>query len=181
VPVRLTAQQGPPLREAGAGRPQNPTRGPGRTIEGNPVNILKTPSAAARFAAVGLTLLAAHEVADYWLQSEREAVHKGADSAKGRIACASHVATYTAISTAAVVAVDRYLGLGLDPRRIAAGQALSAATHYAADRREPLRRLAHATGNGPFWEDGGGAPHLDQAAHKVVLALAAAITAGGAR
>lgn len=145
------------------------------------MNTLKTPSTAARFAAVAVALLAAHEVADYWAQSEREAVHKGADSAKGRVACASHVATYTAISTAAVVAVDRYLGLGLDPRRIAAGQLLSAATHYAADRREPLRRLAHATGNGPFWEVPGGAAHLDQAAHKTVLAIAAAITAGGAR
>ncbi|MFC7739677.1 hypothetical protein ACFQXA_00165 [Nocardiopsis composta] len=109
-----------------------------------------------------------------------EAVHKGADSAKGRIACASHVATYTAVSTAAVVAVDRYLGLDLDPRRIAAGQLLSAATHYAADRREPLRRLACWAGKRPFWESGG-APHLDQAAHKIVLTLAAAITAGGAR
>ncbi|MBB5431373.1 DUF3307 domain-containing protein [Nocardiopsis composta] len=138
------------------------------------------PSAAARFAAVATAMLAAHELADYWLQSQREAVHKGADSAKGRIACASHVATYTAVSTAAVVAVDRYLGLDLDPRRIAAGQLLSAATHYAADRREPLRRLACWAGKRPFWESGG-APHLDQAAHKIVLTLAAAITAGGAR
>jgi len=135
---------------------------------------------AARFAAVAVAMLAAHELADYWAQSEREAKHKGADSAKGRVACTSHVATYTAISTAAVLAADRYLGLGLDPRRIAAGQALSAITHYAADRREPLRRLACWAGKRPFWESGG-ALHLDQAAHKTVLGLAAAITAGGAR
>ncbi|RCV53486.1 DUF3307 domain-containing protein [Marinitenerispora sediminis] len=134
-----------------------------------------------RFAAVAVAMLAAHEVADYWAQSEREAKHKGDDSAKGRVACASHVATYTAINTAAVVAVNRWLDLGLDPRRIAAGQAVSAATHYLADRREPLRRLAYATGNGPFCEMRGGMALLDQSAHRTVLALAAAITAGGGR
>ncbi|MFC7330802.1 hypothetical protein [Marinactinospora rubrisoli] len=136
---------------------------------------------AARFAAVAVAMLAAHEGADYWAQSEREAKYKGDDSAKGRIACASHVATYTAINTAAVVAVNRWLQLGLAPHRIAAGQALSAVTHYAADRREPLRRLAVATGNEPFWNLRGGAALLDQSAHKVVLVLAAAITAGGTR
>lgn len=50
--------------------------------------------------------------------------------------------------------------------RVAAALSISAVTHYAADRREPLKRLAQATGKGNFWDPApplGGAYALDQA------------------
>ncbi|MEU8511618.1 hypothetical protein AB0C76_08535 [Kitasatospora sp. NPDC048722] len=62
---------------------------------------------------------------------------------------------------------------------MAAALALSAVTHYIADRREPLRRLADATGKGRFVRlaDHGmnGAYALDQAWHHAAETVAALI------
>ena len=44
----------------------------------------------------------------------------------------------------------RALGIRLRPGRVAAALVVSGATHYIADRREPLRRLADATGRESF-------------------------------
>ncbi|MGW0612019.1 hypothetical protein [Streptomyces sp. NPDC002788] len=47
-------------------------------------------AAAARFAAVYALLTASHEVADYWVQQDRDAVAKGRHGHEGRAACARH-------------------------------------------------------------------------------------------
>lgn len=147
-------------------------------------------STAARFAATYAVLTASHEVADFWVQRDKEAVAKGGHGAEGRAACARHVASYTATQAVALLAADRALRLGLDWRRAAAGLAVSAVTHYVADRsggrwREDgpstrLVRFARKTGHTGWLErDPGAGPLLDQAWHKGWIAVAAAVAGGG--
>ncbi|WP_405018023.1 hypothetical protein OHV05_14535 [Kitasatospora sp. NBC_00070] len=141
---------------------------------------------AARFAAVYALLRAAGDLADHWVQTDHQATNKGQhdhndgqSSAAGRRACAAHVATYTATQTAALLIGSRVLGVRLRPGPAAVALALSALTHYAADRREPLHRLADATGKANFVRltDFGmnGAYALDQAFHHTVETAAALI------
>ncbi|MFJ7910032.1 hypothetical protein [Kitasatospora sp. NPDC096204] len=141
---------------------------------------------AARFAAAYALLRAAADVADHWIQTDHQASTKGhhdhndgQSSAAGRRACAAHVATYTATQAAALLAGSRLLGVRLRPGPVAAALALSAVTHYIADRREPLRRLADATGKGTFVRlaDHGmnGAYALDQAWHHAAETMAALV------
>jgi hypothetical protein len=142
-------------------------------------------------AAVYALLRGAADVADHWIQTDYQATTKGqhgkpdtaegrTQTAEGRAACARHVAAYVTLQGAALLAGDRLLELGLRRRRIVAALAISAATHYVADRREPLRRLADKTGKGNFWKLApplGGAYALDQAWHhgaELIAAVAAA-------
>lgn len=149
------------------------------------------PYAPAVFAAVFAALYAAHQVADHWIQTDHQAAMKGAPSWAGRLACAAHVGTYTLTALVALVAVALSTGLPLSPARVAAGLAVSAVTHYFADRRTPLRRLAKLTGAGQFFgfgtprpdhDDkpclGTGAYALDQSWHIGWLFIAALIVAG---
>ncbi|MDX2800140.1 hypothetical protein [Streptomyces scabiei] len=149
-------------------------------------------SRAAQFAAVYAALTASHEVADYWVQQDRDAVAKGGHGREGRVACARHVASYTATQALALAAADRGLGLGLGWKRIGAALAVSAATHYVADRsggrwREEgpstrLVRFARSTGHSGWLErDPGAGPLMDQAWHHGWIAIAAVVAAAGAR
>jgi hypothetical protein len=106
-----------------------------------------TASSAGRFAGTFAALYAAHEVADHWVQTSHQAGSKGAAGWAGRRACAAHVATYTLTAAATLAATDRAAGLNVSPRRAVAALALSAVTHYIADRRTPLKRLARLTGS----------------------------------
>ena len=141
---------------------------------------------AARFAVSYALLRAAADVADHWVQTDHQAANKGQhdhnegqSSAAGRRACAAHVATYTATQGAALLAGSRALGVRLRPGPVVAALALSAVTHYVADRREPLRRLADATGKSNFVRlaDFGmnGSYRLDQAWHHAFETAAAVI------
>ncbi|MFI0929686.1 hypothetical protein ACH4TP_38045 [Streptomyces sp. NPDC021012] len=147
-------------------------------------------STAERFAASYAVLTAAHDVGDYIVQQDRDAVAKGRPGREGRIACARHVASYTATQAVALAAANRGLRLGLSWRRMAAGLAVSAVTHYVADRcaghwaetdgAPVLVRAAHRSGKaGWLTRDPGAGPLLDQAWHKGWIALAAAVAAGG--
>jgi hypothetical protein len=152
---------------------------------------MSAPTAAARFAALYAALTAAHEVGDYWAQQDADAVAKGKPGREGVTACLRHVAGYTATQAVAVAAVNRAFGLRVTWRRAAAGLALSAATHYLADRcakqwdddspTAPLVvRLAHNAGHSPWLKnDPGAGPLMDQAWHKGWVAVAAAVAAGG--
>ncbi|MCX4911864.1 hypothetical protein [Streptomyces sp. NBC_00878] len=148
-------------------------------------------SRSAQFAAVYAALTASHEVADYWVQQDKDAVAKGGHGREGRVACARHVASYTATQALAVAAVNRRLRLGLDWRRATAGLAVSAVTHYVADRSggrwqeegpsTRLVRFARWAGHEPWLaKDPGAGPLMDQAWHKGWIAVAAAVVAGGA-
>ncbi|MFJ7909835.1 hypothetical protein [Kitasatospora sp. NPDC096204] len=134
---------------------------------------------AARFAAAYALLRSAADVADHWIQTDHQATTKGLPGAAGREACAAHVASYVAVQGAALLGGARLLGIRLRPGPVAAALALSAVTHYVADRREPLRRLADATGKGDFARlaDHGlnGGYLLDQAWHHAAETLAALV------
>lgn len=135
-----------------------------------------TANRAAAYPAVYALLRIAADVADHWVQSDHQATHKAKEGAEGHKALAGHVASYVATQGAALLVGNRLLGLGLRPRSIAAALALSGVTHYAIDRRWPVRKAAEATGKGNFYNLGGplgGAYLLDQATHHLVEGLAA--------
>ncbi|MET9819605.1 hypothetical protein [Streptomyces sp. NPDC006355] len=150
-----------------------------------------TSSPAATYATAYAVLTAAHEAGDYLIQRDTDARDKGNHGPAGRAACARHVASYTATQALALLAADRGLRLGLNWKRAAAGLALSAATHYLADRcathwpedgpHAPLLvRAAHAAGKGTWLQrDPAAGALLDQAWHKTCIALAAAVAASG--
>lgn len=97
---------------------------------------------AAVFAAVFATLYVAHQVGDHWVQTHHQAVAKADSGWSGRLACARHVATYTATAVVLLAAVALLLPMPLSVAGVAVGQAVSAVTHYWADRRTPLLWLA---------------------------------------
>lgn len=140
---------------------------------------------AAGFAAVAVTLYAAHQASDYWVQTGRQAARKGLAGWPGRRACAAHVATYTLTLTAFLALAAWWLRLPLGLPWAAAGLGVSAVTHYFADRRRPLERLASLAGSRDFYHAGdglaSGAAHLDQAWHWGWLFASALIISGGAR
>lgn len=141
------------------------------------------------FAAVSAALQAAHHVGDYWMQTPRQATEKGSPGLPGALACAGHVATYTATCTAAVVAL-RALGAPITARGVIAGQVVNAVSHYVMDRRPWGHAIMSAVGKGQFATMGAprdntdDAPHLgtgahalDQSWHVAWLAVSAYITA----
>lgn len=143
----------------------------------------------AQFAATYAALTASHEVADHWVQIDSQATAKGRPGAEGVRACAAHVATYTATQALALAAVNRVTGARLSWRRAALALAVSAATHYVADRQgghwrdeQPrgIVRLAAVTGKGGWLQRDPNAGYLmDQSWHKGWLAVAALVAAGG--
>jgi hypothetical protein len=146
---------------------------------------------AAQFAATYAALTAAHEVADHWVQIDAQAMAKGERSTAGATACAKHVATYTATQAVALAAVQRATGMRLSWKRAALGLAISAATHYIADRQgghwrdekpRGIVRLAATTGHAGWLQRDPNAGYLmDQSWHKGWIAVAALAAAGGTR
>ncbi|QIZ33937.1 DUF3307 domain-containing protein [Saccharopolyspora sp. ASAGF58] len=149
--------------------------------------------AAVTFAAVLPSLLVAHNVADHWVQTGHQAACKGRPDWVGRWNCAKHVATYTVVTAAVVALVWALLGLAITPVGFVTGQVVSAVTHYWADRRFTLSRLAELLrrfGKWEFYQLGAprtgkddnpaactGAYLLDQSWHWAWLFVAALVTA----
>ncbi|MFF7258615.1 transcriptional regulator [Streptomyces microflavus] len=153
--------------------------------------------AAVVFAAVFIGLYIAHSVGDHWVQSSCQAATKGLPGWPGRLACGRHVLGLTA--TKAVVLVPLVLVLDLDVTvlGLAVGLGLDAASHFWADRRTTLARLADRCGKGEFYSlgtpthpahpataEGGYAPTLgtgayalDQSWHILWLGVAALLIA----
>lgn len=102
------------------------------------------------FAATAAAMYAAHQVADHWLQTDHQAGRKGDPGRPGAAACAAHVATYTAATTASVLAVTRPLGLRVTLRAVLAGQAVVAVSHYVMDRRPWGRAIMRTAGKSRF-------------------------------
>lgn len=158
-------------------------------------------TAANAAAALGAMRMAAH-VADHWLQTGHQAIHKADAGMEGHRAMAGHIASYAGSQAVALVAANVLLDMKLKPSRMAAAVALSAATHWFIDRRWPVRKLAEALGrtgckrnsqcthpehapdgsdcDGGFHDLGGplgGAYILDQSAHHLCEAIAAVLAA----
>lgn len=138
---------------------------------------------AVRFCAVYAAGRAAHAVGDYYVQSSHQAQHKGDRTREGQLACAGHVASYTATQVVVLLVVNRLLGLGLTWRALAAGQAVSAVTHYFMDREWTAEALHEAVGKGELHRLGApgtpftGGKLLDQCWHEFWLFMAALATA----
>lgn len=137
------------------------------------------------FATVFAAFLIGHYLADYFVQTDHQAQHKGltgSRSNEGRRNCAVHAITYTA--TLAGV-----LGLALNVEDVEfsttaslvvwAALILNGITHYVIDRRWTLETLARFMGKSGWIDaDREALPKLDQAAHIVLLGVSAlALTA----
>lgn len=117
-------------------------------------------------------MIVAHAAGDYWIQTNHQAETKQHHAGN----CALHVLTYCLTQSAFLLVLS--LTTGWQPTAWGALAALTvtAVTHYAADRRDPLRKLAVAMGKGGF-VDNGGLPLLDQAWHMTWLFPAALLLA----
>ncbi len=141
------------------------------------------------FAGVAVGLLVAHRVADHWVQTGHQAALKGRRDHVGRAACARHVVSYTAVTSAVVLVLWLVFDLDVTWLGFAAGQLVSAVTHYWADRRYTLAWLAVLAGKAEFLALGApragrddnpslgtGAYELDQSWHWAWLGVAAVLT-----
>lgn len=117
------------------------------------------------FATLYVALYVAHHIGDYWVQTNNQAITKAIPGWVGRRACLMHVTTYTITAALVLVVVDWRLDLGLDLTRAVAGLGVSAGTHYLADRRVLLRRLAVLAHHEGPWLDSGGLALMDQSWH----------------
>jgi hypothetical protein len=115
---------------------------------------------AATFAAVFVALYVAHSVGDHWVQTSHQSADKGKPGWTGRLAAARHVATLTVTKLALLLPVAFLLGLDLSVLGLAVGLGVDAVTHWWADRRSTLARLAKAVGLADFYSLGTGAHSL---------------------
>lgn len=136
---------------------------------------------AVVFAVVHAATSGGHEIGDYLEQPDWAARAKQQPGPEGRGALHRHVAGYTTVQTVATLAALKATGVRVPLRAVLAGQAVNAVTHWAIDRGPVLRRFADLTGKRGFHDlaTGGvnGRALLDQAAHKGILPIAAAVTA----
>lgn len=149
---------------------------------------------AVVFAAVFVTLYAAHEVGDHWVQTDAQACRKGRPGWPGRLAAARHVASLTATKLVAVAVAAAVLGLDLAWGWVAVALGVDAVSHWWADRRTTLHALAAwldrtglvpgkrgfaELGDGAAAPTGTGAYALDQSWHIAWLWVAALIASIG--
>lgn len=100
---------------------------------------------ALTFVVVLVSMLVTHNVADHWVQTQAQSRDKGLHGAhmwKGRLACLRHVASYTACTALIVAVMWALFELRVSLFSFVLGQLISAVTHFWADRRTTLRRLA---------------------------------------
>jgi hypothetical protein len=144
----------------------------------------------AALAAVFIALFVAHQVADHWVQTQHQADCKGLPGWPGRIACAAHVSTYALTALIFLLILTVTVDVDLNAGPVASGLVISAVTHYIADRRTPLKRLAALVGADRFYhlgiprpgrDDnpslGTGSYALDQSFHYLFLFVAALVIA----
>lgn len=79
------------------------------------------------FAAILGLLYVGHHVGDHWVQTHPQACAKKHDGWPGHLACARHVATYTATLTVLLLAGVWMFGLSLDLAATIGGMAVTAA------------------------------------------------------
>ncbi|MCX4549259.1 DUF3307 domain-containing protein [Streptomyces sp. NBC_01500] len=152
---------------------------------------------ALTFAVVFIALYVAHSVGDHWVQTSTQSADKGKAGWTGRLADARHVATLTATKLIVLLPVAALLGLHLSVLGLVAGLGVDAVSHWWADRRSTLARLAGALGLGGFYalgtpahpahpvtakgtpaaHLGTGAYALDQSFHHLWLLIAAVLIA----
>lgn len=90
----------------------------------------------AMFAGYGVALYAAHHIGDYWIQTDHQVGHKGAEGREGARACSAHVATYLLTQVFCVALVVAVTGMPASLLGLGLAMLVSGGTHYVADRRE---------------------------------------------
>ena len=106
---------------------------------------------AAVFAATFAALYVAHSVGDHWVQSSCQAATKGQPGWTGRLACGRHVLGLTLTKLVVLVPVVLVLGLPVTALGLVLGLGADAVSHYWADRRTTLKRLADRCGKAEFY------------------------------
>jgi hypothetical protein len=145
---------------------------------------------AAIFAAVFAALYTGHHIGDQWTQTHHQACGKGQPGWTGRSLCARHTMTLIATKLATLAITAVVLHLHLSAGHVAIALVIDGASHYWADRRTTLARLARAVGKSGYYQlgsprpghddnpgTGTGAFHLDQAWHLAWTWAAALIIA----
>jgi hypothetical protein len=145
---------------------------------------------ALTFACAFATLYTAHHIGDQWVQTHTQACAKGRTDHSGRLACLRHVTTMAVTKIIALTVMNAVIGLHPSALATAAALAIDAVSHYWADRRFTLARLAAAIGKTGYYQlgaprpgrddnptTGTGAYHLDQAWHIAWIWIAALVIA----
>jgi hypothetical protein len=148
------------------------------------------PAHALIFACVFAALYAAHHIGDQWIQTHTQACTKGGPGWIARLACVRHTATITATKIIALIITTAVTGLHISLAFTTLGLALDAASHYWADRRTTLAKLAALLNKGDYYRlgaprpghddnpgTGTGAFHLDQSWHIAWIWITALIIA----
>lgn len=135
-----------------------------------------------RAVTLGITWLAGlagHEVGDYLVQLDCDAVTKQHRTPAGRKALARHVVTYSLTQAAVKWLCLRATGSRVPVRAVLAGQVVEMLAHAAIDDGRLLRRYADAVGKRRFHDlaDHGvnGRMLLDQAMHRGLQIPAGAV------
>lgn len=109
---------------------------------------------AAVFAAVFAALYVAHSVGDHWVQTSCQAATKGLPGWTGRLACGRHVLGLTITKGLVLAPAVLVLHLPVTALGLVLGLGIDALTHYWADRRTTLKRLADRCGKAEFYSLG---------------------------
>ncbi|WP_406367229.1 DUF3307 domain-containing protein [Streptomyces sp. NBC_01546] len=124
------------------------------------------------FAEIAFLLYVGHLLADYPLQSDRQAAHKAGCGRTGWTANLAHAATHMVTCGLLLTAGSMALGWQLPLLPAVAAVLWIGVSHGFIDRRWPIAawmRIARQQG----WAAHGGAAHVDQTAHVLALTLAA--------
>jgi hypothetical protein len=108
-------------------------------------------STSALVFAVDLgTLVAAHQLADHIVQSDKDANAKAAPGWNGWRHLLMHVGTYHLTALLMLSVTAAVLGMPLSAIGLIFGLGFSAITHSILDRRWPVRWILDHTGSGAF-------------------------------
>ncbi len=138
------------------------------------------PDAVLVYVVSVTTLMAAHQLGDHVLQSDRQAAHKADPGLTGWSCMALHVGIYHVIATVMLLVAFVGLGLGTPVRGLIAGLAFSAVTHAFLDRRWPVRLILTRMGSPTFavmQSPVNGMYVADQALHYACLWISAILIA----
>ncbi|MER6094210.1 DUF3307 domain-containing protein [Streptomyces bluensis] len=124
------------------------------------------------FASLFVLLYVAHLLADYPFQTDHQAAHKADRCAAGWRANLAHAGTHVAACTVALVVAAVVLGEDAGGWARVAALVWIGATHAFIDRRWPVRWWMERARQAGFAQHGGAA-HVDQTAHVLVLVIAA--------
>lgn len=108
---------------------------------------------ATTFAAVAVTVYAAHQVADHVFgQTDKQAACKAGSGWAGWRALAGHVVAYHVVLVVMLAAAVAALRLDVTTAGLVAGVVFSAVTHAVLDRRWPVRWILQVTRSPEFAE-----------------------------